>query len=109
MTSRERKRTLFTSATIAAAAFNLPVMVIAGLFIGVLLSMNQESPLRELFLIGIPILFFGIAVECRMGDVEADIDARPLAKVPYIICIHEIIPLPLTTKIPGVWRQIFQE
>lgn len=62
MTSKERKRTLFTSTTIAAAAFNLPVMVIAGLIIGYFLSVNQESPLRELFLIGIPILFFGIAM-----------------------------------------------
>ncbi|MFX1286420.1 MAG: hypothetical protein ACFFB5_22485 [Promethearchaeota archaeon] len=62
MPIKERKRTTFTSATIAAAAFNLPVMVIAGLIIGYLLSANQESPLRELLLIGTPIIFFTIAV-----------------------------------------------
>lgn len=62
MPSKEKKRKLYTSATIAAAAFNLPVMVIAGLIIGFLLSVNQDSPLRELILIGGPILFFIIAI-----------------------------------------------
>ncbi|UCG02250.1 MAG: hypothetical protein JSW11_21995 [Candidatus Heimdallarchaeota archaeon] len=62
MPPKERKRTLHTSATIAAAAFNLPVMVIAGVIIGYLLSVNQNSPLRELILIGSPILFFVIAI-----------------------------------------------
>lgn len=62
MSSNKRKRTTFNSATIAAAAFNLPVMVIAGLIIGYLLSANLTSPLREILIIGIPILFFVIAV-----------------------------------------------
>ncbi|MHA2245184.1 MAG: hypothetical protein ACXADY_09455 [Candidatus Hodarchaeales archaeon] len=62
MSPKEKKRTLYTPATIAAAAFNLPVMVIAGLIIGFLLSVNQDSPFRELILIGSPILFFIIAM-----------------------------------------------
>ena len=62
MPQKERKRTTFTSATIVAAGFNLPVMVIAGLIIGYLLSANQESPLRDVVIIGMPILFFAIAI-----------------------------------------------
>lgn len=62
MKSKKNKRTLFSSASIAAAAFNLPVMVIAGLIIGYLLSVNQESPLKELVQIGLPMIFFIIAV-----------------------------------------------
>ena len=62
MSSNKRKRTTFNSATIAAAAFNLPVMVIAGLIIGYLLSANQTPPLREILIIGIPLLFFIIAI-----------------------------------------------
>lgn len=62
MSPKEKKRTLYTSATITAAAFNLPVMVIAGVIVGYLLSTNQETPLRELVIIGMPILFFAIAI-----------------------------------------------
>lgn len=62
MSPREKKRTLYTPATIAAAAFNLPVMVIAGVIVGYLLSTNQETPLRELVIIGTPIIFFVIAI-----------------------------------------------
>ncbi len=62
MSPERRKRTLPTSASIAAAAFNIPVMVIAGLIIGYLLSANQESPLRDVVIIGMPILFFAIAI-----------------------------------------------
>lgn len=62
MPLKERKRTTSSSATIFAAAFNLPVMVIAGLIIGYFLSANQEPPLRELVIIGMPILFFVIAI-----------------------------------------------
>jgi len=62
MNSIKKKRTLSSSATIAAAAFNLPVMVIAGVIIGYLLSISQGSPFRELLLIGTPILFFVIAI-----------------------------------------------
>ncbi|MFX0016721.1 MAG: hypothetical protein ACFFB2_17790 [Promethearchaeota archaeon] len=62
MTSGTKKRTVYSSATIAAAAFNLPVMVIAGLIIGYLLSVNQEPPLREIILIGTPIIFFVLAI-----------------------------------------------
>ncbi|MFX1507174.1 MAG: hypothetical protein ACFFDC_13925 [Promethearchaeota archaeon] len=62
MPSLKKKRPLASSATIAAAAFNLPVMVIAGIIIGYLLSINQASPFRELILIGSPIIFFVIAI-----------------------------------------------
>ncbi|MFX0124915.1 MAG: hypothetical protein ACFFAE_14890 [Candidatus Hodarchaeota archaeon] len=62
MSSKEKKRTLYSSATIAAAAFNLPVMVIAGVIVGYLISINQEAPLQELIIIGTPILFFIIAI-----------------------------------------------
>ncbi len=62
MSSRKKRRTLYSSATIAAAGFNLPVMVIAGVIVGYLLSVNQEAPLRELIIIGTPILFFIIAI-----------------------------------------------
>jgi hypothetical protein len=62
MPSIKRKRPLTSSATIAAAAFNLPVMVIAGIIVGYLLSTNQEAPLRELIIIGTPVLFFIIAI-----------------------------------------------
>ncbi len=62
MSPKVKKRTLYSSATIAAAAFNLPVMVIAGVIVGYLLSSNQETPLRELIVIGTPIIFFVIAI-----------------------------------------------
>jgi purine-cytosine permease-like protein len=62
MPLKQRKRTISTSATIAVASFNLPVMIIAGLIIGFLLSVNQDSPFRELILIGTPIFFFIIAI-----------------------------------------------
>ena len=62
MPSIKKKRPLASSATIAAAAFNLPVMVIAGVIIGYLLSINQDPPFRELILIGSPIIFFVIAI-----------------------------------------------
>jgi hypothetical protein len=62
MPSIRKKRPLSSSATIAAAAFNLPVMVIAGVIVGYLLSVNQDAPLRNLILIGTPILFFVIAI-----------------------------------------------
>ncbi len=62
MSSKEKERTLFTSSSIAAAAFNLPVMVIAGVIIGYLLSTNLEPPLREVVLIGTILIFFVIAV-----------------------------------------------
>ncbi|MFX1518100.1 MAG: hypothetical protein ACFFC6_17520 [Promethearchaeota archaeon] len=62
MNSTKKKRTLYSSATIAAAGFNLPVMVIAGVIIGYFLSISQDSPLQELILIGTPILFFVIAM-----------------------------------------------
>ena len=58
----KKKRALSSSATIAAAAFNLPVMVIAGVIVGYLLSANQETPQRELIIIGITSIFFIIAV-----------------------------------------------
>ena len=57
-----KKRRLSSSATIAAAAFNIPVMVIAGVVIGYLLSISQDIPFRDLILIGTPILFFVIAI-----------------------------------------------
>jgi len=62
MNSIKKKRTLSSSATIAAAAFNLPVMVIAGVIVGYLLSTYQETPQRELIIIGMPIIFFIIAI-----------------------------------------------
>ena len=37
-------------------------MVIAGVIVGYFLSSNQETPLRELVIIGTPIIFFAIAI-----------------------------------------------
>lgn len=62
MSSNNRKRTLYSPATIAATAFNLPIMVIAGVIIGYFLSVDQNPPLREVIQIGTPILFFIIAM-----------------------------------------------
>ena len=57
-----RKRQLGIPANIVASAFNLPVMVIAGLIIGSFLSSSFSSPTRELIIIGTTIVFFVIAM-----------------------------------------------
>ena len=57
-----RKRKLGTPANIVASAFNLPVMVLAGLFIGSILSSSYSSPIRELVIIGSAVVFFVIAM-----------------------------------------------
>ncbi|UCE14532.1 MAG: hypothetical protein JSV04_04975 [Candidatus Heimdallarchaeota archaeon] len=62
MEPKKKRRTLFSSASIAAATFNLPVMVIAGIIIGYLLSVNQDSPLREIIMIIIILVFFIIGI-----------------------------------------------
>jgi Na+/melibiose symporter-like transporter len=62
MTQRQKRRQRTSSAYLAAAAFNLPVMIIAGLIIGYLLSYNQTSPQREIIIIGSVLIFFVIAM-----------------------------------------------
>ena len=57
-----RKRQLGTPANIISSAFNLPVMVIAGLIIGFFLSESFSSPIRELVIIVTTIVFFVIAM-----------------------------------------------
>jgi hypothetical protein len=63
MSEKERqKRQLGTPANIIASAFNLPVMTIAGLFIGSFLSSSFSSPTREFIIIGTTLIFFIIAI-----------------------------------------------
>ena len=63
MSEKERrKRQLGTPANIIASAFNLPVMTIAGLFIGSFLSSSFSSPIREFIIIGTTLIFFIIAM-----------------------------------------------
>ncbi|MHA1976815.1 MAG: hypothetical protein ACW98F_10255 [Candidatus Hodarchaeales archaeon] len=59
---QNRRHQLGTPANIAASAFNLPIMVILGLFIGNLLSEAFESPLSEFVLILTVLAFFIIAI-----------------------------------------------
>ena len=48
---QKRRQQLGTPANIAASAFNLPIMVILGVFVGDLISKNFEPPIREFVLI----------------------------------------------------------
>ena len=59
---RTPERRLGTPANIIASTFNLPVMVIAGLIIGSIISSSFSSPTREFVIIGTTLLFFIIAV-----------------------------------------------
>ena len=59
---QNRRRQLGTPANIAASAFNLPIMVILGVFIGSFLSKYFESPLSEFVLILTVIVFFILAI-----------------------------------------------
>ena len=58
----QRRRQLGTPANIAATAFNLPIMVILGVFIGDLLSRSFESPVKEFVLILTILAFFVLAI-----------------------------------------------
>ncbi|MHA1974652.1 MAG: hypothetical protein ACTSW1_16750 [Candidatus Hodarchaeales archaeon] len=57
-----KRKNLTSSANVAAAAFNLPVMVIAGLFIGYFLSQNLDSPNKEWIIIGSTLVFFVLGI-----------------------------------------------
>jgi hypothetical protein len=59
---QNQKRQLGTPANIIASVFNLPVMVIAGLIIGSLISSSFSSPIREFIMIGTTLTFFIIAI-----------------------------------------------
>ncbi|MHA1214693.1 MAG: hypothetical protein ACTSR2_03780 [Candidatus Hodarchaeales archaeon] len=59
---KPKRKSLHSSANIAAAAFNLPVMVIAGLFIGYFLSQNFDSPLKEWVMISVTLVFFVLGI-----------------------------------------------
>jgi hypothetical protein len=59
---RPQRRQLGTPANIIAAAFNLPVMVIAGVIIGTMLSSSLDSPLKELTIIFVILAFFILAI-----------------------------------------------
>ncbi|NHJ00778.1 MAG: hypothetical protein EAX86_01495 [Candidatus Heimdallarchaeota archaeon] len=61
-TDKPKRKNLYTPANIAAAAFNIPVMVIAGTIIGVFLANEQESPLSEIIIIFTILLFFIISI-----------------------------------------------
>ncbi len=61
-TNRNRRKQLGTPANIAASAFNLPIMVILGVYIGNLLSEPFEPPLKEIILVLVILLFFIIAI-----------------------------------------------
>jgi hypothetical protein len=58
----QKKWRLGTPANIVASAFNLPVMVIAGLIVGTLLSSSFSSPTSEFVIIGTTLIFFIIAM-----------------------------------------------
>ncbi|MHA1994733.1 MAG: hypothetical protein ACW97Z_09345 [Candidatus Hodarchaeales archaeon] len=59
---QKRRRQLGTPANIAASAFNLPIMVILGVYLGSLLSNPFDPPLREFVLILTILVFFIIAI-----------------------------------------------
>ncbi len=59
---QRRRRQLGTPANVAASAFNLPIMVILGVYIGSLLSESFESPVSEFVLILTILVFFIIAI-----------------------------------------------
>ncbi|MHA2224495.1 MAG: hypothetical protein ACXAC8_04790 [Candidatus Hodarchaeales archaeon] len=94
MSSKNRKRTLYTPASIAASAFNLPVMVIAGVIIGYFLSVDQNTPIREVIQIGIPILFFIIA----MFELYYTINKRQMSQVHSKSSSKRLIDLILEDK-----------
>ncbi|MHA2346321.1 MAG: hypothetical protein ACXACP_06350 [Candidatus Hodarchaeales archaeon] len=56
------RRKYLTPTNIAASAFNLPIMVIAGVFVGSLLSTGFKSPGKELIIIISVIVFFSLAI-----------------------------------------------
>ena len=59
---QSQKKRLGIPANIIASVFNLPVMVIAGLIIGFLISSSFSSPVREFIIIGTTLAFFIIAI-----------------------------------------------
>lgn len=56
----DRKR--MSPANIAASVFNLPIMVIAGVIVGFLLSEDLESPGKEFIIILTVLIFFILAI-----------------------------------------------
>ena len=59
---KSNQKRLQNPANFAAAALNIPVMVVAGTIIGIFLSNDQESPLAELIIIGSIMLFFSLSM-----------------------------------------------
>ncbi len=59
---QKNKRRHLTPANIAASAFNLPIMIIAGVFVGYLFSSEFESPGKEFVIILSVIIFFVLGI-----------------------------------------------
>lgn len=88
-TSKSNRRHL-SPANIAASVFNLPIMVIAGLFVGSLLSKEFKSPGKEFiivlsvlifFILGIFEIYLVIQYQARKERERALMSQRTLSKL----------------------------